>query len=107
MIMVIILTPFPHIATHVINTQLIGEFLAYRFGASWGIILFKPTHFFQVIAPRIEVVFGICSSSGSVFPLSFRKKTVAFSRLLVELLNEFFCLIPGDGFYRVFGALEF
>ena len=90
-----ITTPFPYVATHVIQAQLVVTFLFDRM-QTLVVTLFRPSHFVQFVTPRIDIATAFVASTGSKLPLRFSRKAELKLSHLIQPLDEILTLIPID-----------
>ena len=90
-------TPFPDIAAHVINSQLIWLLLPHRVRLASAIIL-EPSHLIECTRPAVLKTFRcLFASTAGILPLCFRRQTKCKCRrlLTIQLLHEILAILPG------------
>ena len=89
-----VLTPFPHIAAHVIDTQLVGRFLGYLMRGAAAVTL-VPAQVRHRVGTGIFVAHRQASASSGIFPLGLGQHAVLTSSHLVQAPDEFLAVLPG------------
>ena len=94
-----VLTPFPHIATHVIDTQLVRRFHLYWVSFITAIIHI-PSYIAQGVASTILISPALISSLGRILPLGLLRQTEVLSCEGVQTADEFLAVIPVHPLHR-------
>ena len=99
-----VLTPFPYISAHIIDSQTIWVLDAHIVAASVTICC-APCHIFDFVTSSI---FGptSLSTSGCIFPLSLGWQAEILTRLCVQTGDESLAIVPGHTLHRKLSALE-
>ena len=74
-----IMTPFPHVAAHVIKPQFVGLLLANRMRLA-ATIRTIPRHLVYIVAATVFVTFALLATPGGIFPLRLRRQAERFAR---------------------------
>ena len=59
--------PFPHIATHIVDTQFIFSFLPYGMGLKTTVVAI-PCHAIQIVAATVFIALALVPASAGKFP---------------------------------------
>ena len=81
-LIILIVTPFPYIAAHIIYTEFVRRFCSYGMG-SFATIIIIPRHCINIIAATVFVTLASITAASCVFPLCFRRQTEALACTLV------------------------
>ena len=94
-----VLTPFKHIAAHVVETEFIrllcgnGMFLI-------AAIVLVPRYVCERVAAAVVVTFTSLAATGCIFPLGLCGQAELLACELVEFCDEGLTVVPGNVFYR-------
>lgn len=105
-----VVAPFPHVAAHVVEPQLVGCLGGHVLRAITGVALaiavagvVIPGHVVEVVAAGELVALALVATSGRKLPLGLGGQAEGSTRELVELGDELLALVPA---HVVHGALQ-
>lgn len=104
----IVKAPFPNVASHVVKTEFVRQFLFDVVDAAVAISRI-PSYLINIIAAAIEVALRLVATTGSVFPFCLGRETEMHAvqlvgSKLVESVDETLTIVPRDTFYRKIDA---
>lgn len=100
-----VLTPFPHIAAHIIKAQFVRQLLAHGMCPALAVPII-PGDLAYVVAARVCIAFGLIASPACVLPFRIGRQSVFFPRQFVELAYEPLTVVPAYLFHRQVIALH-
>ncbi len=93
-----VLTPFPYIATHIIQPKFVIAFLANSVSCSIRVKC-APSNFKHLITPCIFEALTKRATPRCVFPFSFARQTILFPCFFIEIFDKLLCVIPTHTIY--------
>lgn len=97
-----VLAPFPHIAAHVEQTQLVGCFGADGMGGGAAVIA-VPCYITEFVAARVFVTLAAVPAASGVLPFGLGGQAEVLAGQLVQLGDERLTVIPA---YALHGSLQ-
>ena len=98
-----VLYPLPHVAAHVVQTQLIGPLPTDGMG-SLSAVISIPADRSHVIAAGISIAPALPSAARRVLPLRFRRQTVSLAGQFVQFPQKYLDVVPINLLYGTPGA---
>ena len=106
-IAVLVPTPFPNVATHVVQAQLVGLLCAYGLGAvTWGSARLRrnvapiPSHFIKPVAACVFIALALVAATSGKLPFGFSWQAEMHTRYLVQFADKSLAIVPSYHLHR-------
>ena len=95
-----ITTPFPHVATHIVDAQLVGRLGGYGMGLV-GVIVITPCHISEGVAAAIFVATAIVATASGELPFGFSGQAEVLAGEGIQFGDKLLAIFPRNIIHRI------
>ena len=92
-------TPFPQVATHIVNAQLVGRLGGYGVSLVTAIVVI-PSHITNLVAATVFVALAHVTTPSSIFPFCFSGQAEVFAGEGIQFGDKLLAIVPRHLLYR-------